>query len=128
MSHPDVIAAVKARLAANWSETVILGENATFETPADLADWISLSFPMATERQSDLGPHYRELGGFQIAVGTQIGSGVDLSADRCERLAALFRNQRFDGVECRMAIKRGPGDDKSYQVATVTIAYEFAHD
>lgn len=127
MAKKAVTDAVAARLATNWSETPILALNAATQTPADGGPWVRLEFPVANGTQTTLGRSYRETGAFRIAVATQILSGLDRSMLYCEQIAAVFRNQKFDGVECKTPTIREGVDDGSYFMASVVIPYVFRY-
>lgn len=122
--------AIRARLAANWTSSVILGLNLTTQTPADGSSWVRVTFPVASDMKTALGPNYRESASALITVATQIGDGLETSNVWCESIAAIFRGQKFDGVDCAFAapsIREGV-DDGSYFTASVIVPYRYDYN
>ena len=118
--------AIRARLAANWTASVILGLNSTTQTPADGSPWVRITFPVASDIRTALGKNYRESGSARIVVATQIGDGLETSNSWCEQIATIFRGQKFDGVDCYAppSIREGI-DDGSYFIASVIVPYRY---
>lgn len=119
--------AIRARLAANWTSSVILGLNSTTQTPADGSSWVRVTFPVANNSKMTLGRNYRESASALITVATQISDGLDTSNAWCESIAAIYRGQQFDGVDCAFdapSIREGV-DNGSYFIASVIVPYRF---
>lgn len=121
--------AIRARLAANFTLAPILGLNETTQTPADGLPWVRITFPVASDIRTALGKNYRENGAARIVVATQIGDGLETSNAWCEAIATIFRDQKFDGVDCYAppAIREGI-DDGSYFIASVIVPYRYDYN
>lgn len=127
MAKQAITDAVAARLAANWTTTPILKINEDMGTPADGLPWIRLQFPVSNDIQTVLGRGYRASGAFRIVVATEVGEGLTNSMTRCEQIATIFRNQKFDGVQC-LTPTIGEGiDDGSYFIATVIVPFRYEY-
>jgi hypothetical protein len=127
MAKKAVTEAVAARLAANWTTTAILQLNVDMEPPADGSPWVRLQFPVSNDIQTVLGRGYRATGAFRIVVATGIAEGISDSMTYCEQIATIFRNQRFDGVEC-LTPTIGEGiDDGNYFIATVIVPFRYEY-
>lgn len=105
----------------------ILRLNETTQTPLDGGSWLRLEFPVANDTQTILGRGYRETGAFRVAVATEIGSGLAKSNTWCEQVADIFRNQKFDGVDCRTPTTREGIDDGSYFIAAVIVPFRYEY-
>ncbi len=125
MAKKAAVDAIIARLKANWALSEIIDVNATTQTPADLSPWIRIEFPIASNRQVVLGRGYREDGGFRIVVATALGEGIGKSNDWCEQIATIFRNRKFDGVQCLAPSIREGIDEDMYFIAAVTVPFYF---
>lgn len=123
MSKKAVTDAVAARLAANWPTTPILSKNTALSAPADGGPWVRLEFPVTNDIQTILGRGYRSSGAFRIVVATEIASGLSKSNTWCEAIAAVFRNHRFDNVDCGTPSIREGIDDGNYFLASVIVPY-----
>jgi hypothetical protein len=127
MAKKAITDAAAARLAANWNTTPILKLNEDMGTPADGSPWIRLQFPVSNDIQTVLGRGYRATGAFRIVVATGIGEGISDSMNWCEQIATIFRNQKFDGVEC-LTPTIGEGiDDGNYFIATVIVPFRYEY-
>lgn len=127
MAKKTAVDAIIARLKANWTLAPILDRNETTQTPAEGSPWVRIEFPVANNRPQALDREYREDGGFRVVVATEIGSGIHKSNDWCEQIAAIFRGQKFGGVQCWTPTIREGVDDGSYFIATVVVPYWFSY-
>ncbi len=127
MAHQSVEAAVIARLAANWTMTPIIAGNEALQTPADGSSFVFIEFPVANDRPAALSKVHREDGAFRIVVSTEIGSGRAKSSDWANLIAAIFRNQHFDGVRCYTPSVSGGRDAGNYFQRTVIVPYFFPY-
>jgi hypothetical protein len=127
MPHKSASDAIRARLAANWTKSAILGVNADMEPPTDGSPWVRVTFPVANDDKLALGPRYRDGSSAFIAVATEIAIGLEKSSEWCSEIAAIFRNHKFDGVDCAFAaptINEGR-DQGSYWIASVVVPYRY---
>jgi len=96
MAHPTAVAAIEARLAANWATTPIIGANTTGVIPTDGSPFVLVDYPVATTRRFSTGTRaYLEEGGFRIILHGQRGIGLTTGLTQSETLAAIFRDQKF---------------------------------
>lgn len=127
MAKQAITNAVAARLVANWTTTQILKLNEDTGTPADGSPWVRLQFPVSNDIQTILGRGYRATGAFRVVVATAIGEGLTNSMTWCEQIATIFRNQKFDGVQC-LTPTIGEGiDDGNYFIATVIVPFRYEY-
>lgn len=103
MAHKQVEIAVEARLRAQWSTSPVFVENVIAESPADGSGYVVLQFPVASvERWPVNAKVYRETGAFRLVLHVPTGTGTDAIRDYGEQLAAIFCDETFDGVRCRV--------------------------
>jgi hypothetical protein len=125
MSKKAAVDAILARLAANWTTSAILPLNEGTETPGDYAPWVRVQFPVTNNNKVALGPTFREDAAFRVVVATEIGSGLAKSNLWCEQIAAIFRGQKFDGVQCWAPTIREGVDEGNYFIAAVIVPFQF---
>lgn len=132
MASRTVEDAVDAYLAANWTHIAdcpIYVENEQGEIPADGSAFLKLQYPVANVSRfvvSDRG--YLEEGGFRILIHVQRGAGTDTIRQYGSELAAMFRDQTFDGVECLVPTEPftdDQNDEGLYFVGSVVVPYRF---
>lgn len=99
MAKQQVIDAVEARLAARWSECPVIGVNLQGEPPPDGSTFMQVQYPYNTNEQIVLGRTFREGGGIRFIIKLEQGVGVDVGTAMAGRLADLFRNKKFGGVQ-----------------------------
>lgn len=128
MAKQAVVDAVRARLSANFTSCAILSLNQDVLPPADGSPWVRLEFPVASNTQTILGRRYRESGAFRVVIATEILSGETKSLTYCEEIATIFRNQKFNDVDCRTPTIREGLDDGSYFIASVIVPYTHDYD
>lgn len=116
MAKPAVIAAVLARLAANFSRCPIAGINDKGDTPADGSPFLTVEFPVANERPITTGSPgantYREEGSILFVLSVQRGQGVDQGNQWADELASLFRGKEFASVKV-WAVQSPALDDRN---------------
>ncbi|MBM3642239.1 MAG: hypothetical protein FJX15_13135 [Alphaproteobacteria bacterium] len=127
MAKKAITDAVAARLAVNWVTTPILKINEDMGTPADGSSWVRLQFPVSNDIQTVLGRSYRATGAFRIVVATVIAGGLPDSMNYCEQIATIFRNQKFEGVQCLTPTIGEGVDDGSYFIATVIVPFRYEY-
>ena len=128
MAHRDVEIAVEARLRAQWNTSPVFVENVISSPPEDGAGFIILQFPVASVERWPVNERvYRETGAFRLVLHVPSGTGTDGIREAGEQLAAIFCDQTFDRVNCRVP---GPPfiDDSpegSLIWASVVVPYDF---
>jgi Bacteriophage related domain of unknown function len=91
--------AVEARLAANWTATVIIAYD-TMANPPDLDAFLVHHYPVVNSVKPVLSRVYWEEGGIRFVLNVRRGIGVAQALAWCDELSALFRGVKFSGVEC----------------------------
>lgn len=99
MAHLAVVQAVEARLKAGFSACPIFVENEVTGTPAAGAPWILVDFPWS---RSDwvTADEFEEEGAFRVLLALKRAAGAHVGRAWLDEIAALFRGQAFDGVQC----------------------------
>lgn len=102
MAGKVVVDAVAARLAANWTATAIVDDDAGMLPPADGSAYVTLEFPISVENQITVGSPgnnvFRESGAFRIKLVCQIGTGISQPLAWIDQIRAIFRGKQFGGV------------------------------
>jgi hypothetical protein len=130
MAHKDVVDAVHARVGTAWSGLPVLRLNDnSVQRPSDGSAFIQVQFPASrTERLPINERLYREVGGFRFVISGKSGNGLSDVLTWAEGLAALFRDQEFDGVRCQVPgspFLDDSNDDGLYFVCSLVVPYEF---
>lgn len=132
MASAAVIAAVKARQAANWTTVTIYYPNETFTTPGDGSAFVQVDFPIAESDQASIGApganRFRDLGTIRFIINIDAGAGTDLATQYADELADVFRAKVFSGV---ITYAPSPpvylGVDGNYATWSVSIPYKYDH-
>ena len=130
MASKVVMAAVMARIAANWTSLPVVGPNDKASPPVD--GFLDVEFPVATETQLTIGSPgsnvFREEGAFRLVMSIPVGVGLSPFDDQFEALRILFRSQIFDGVltwGASPATIDDRNDQGSYFKLSCAIPYQF---
>ena len=131
MARMEVITAVRARLAANWSAAPVYDNNSQGSTPEDASPFVILQFPLAnTERWPVNQRYYVEEGAFRVVIHTQRGSGEDLALQWSDQIADIFRDQTFAGVECKVPsspLLDDENDQGPYFATSLVVPYVYRY-
>lgn len=136
MSSLNVINAVNARLAANWSHTPIVYPNTVGFVPTSGDPYLEVLYPVTTESQLTFGSpganFHEELGGFRVCLYIPVGVGINPTATpwmtRIETLMGVFRSVQFDGIECNGFAGptiRDDSDDGAYFEISFAVSYRY---
>src|ERR1700736_428413 len=102
MAGKVVVDAVAARLAANWTTTPIVDDDAGGQAPWDGSPYVTVEYPVALENQITVGAPgnnvFRESGAFRIKLVCQTGTGLSQPLLWIDQLRAIFRGKQFSGV------------------------------
>lgn len=91
---------ILARAAVNLPGCPVFGINLQGDVPEDGSVFAEVQYPVANVRQMDLAARrYREEGAIRLIVNAQRGAGVQVGLELADRLAAIFRSRKFDGVQ-----------------------------
>jgi hypothetical protein len=123
--------AVNARLAANWTATVVVPFDTLREPPPGVEAFLVVQYPVADEERLVLGKHYWEAGAIRFVLNVMAGVGLQQGLDWSDQLKVLFRYVDFDGVETRQA--SGPIivdniDDGQWIAYSTVIEYRYQFD
>lgn len=99
MPTKAVADAVQARLAAHWTDTVIIDYD-TNASPPDLDAFLVHQYPVVNASKPVLNRLFWEEGGIRFVLNVRRGIGLAQGLIWCDELAALFRDVKFSGVEC----------------------------
>lgn len=134
----DIAAAIRQRLADNWTTTPILYENlnaASIKTSGAAPDaFIALEILTLLNEQADMGDptlrRYRTRGVIKIHIFTPASQGDGLGLQYADTLAAIYRGKSFSGVVCSGASIRGIGNgaEATGNYWRQTLAVEFYAD
>ena len=129
MAHINVVQAVDKRLAEEWHEIPVVGQNVVGEAPQDGSEYILIQYPASTTERVAVGQgHYRESGGIRFVLHLIAGSGTARANQLAHELAKLFRYVRFDGVETEAPTSPFYDDSNDvggYFLATVVVPYHY---
>ncbi|KQQ81943.1 phage tail terminator-like protein [Aureimonas sp. Leaf324] len=127
MAHLSVVRAVEDRLKDGFTGCPVYVENEVSETPTNATAWALLDFPWS---RADwiTADEFQEEGGFRVVVAVPRRDGAHRARSWLDEIAALFRGQSFEGVQC-YAPQSASSDDQSERGAyfrlSLTVPYEF---
>lgn len=99
MASKAVVDAVSGRLGETWNGLPVGLPNANDDASGNA--FLALQFPVANNRRMTLDRgRYREEGAFRIVINGERAVGLAQVLQWADGLAALFRDQAFDGVVC----------------------------
>lgn len=131
MDWPAAVAAIRARIVANWTVTAIEWENEAFTPPA-ATPWISVAIIEADNDIAGIrrpGDHRLRVHGYiRAEILTPIGVGASQGAGLASTFAALFRLQTFSDIRAHMPdppASPGPTDDGMWWVTETRIPFYF---
>lgn len=131
MASAAVIAAVEARVEANWAGQYF-GLNTTGDPPTDGTPFLTIQYPVANEEHITLGQvgqrRFRETGGIRFVYSVPRGSGVATWQATLEALLSTFRAAQFDGVTCETVtppVFDDSNDNGNYDVLRAVVLYYF---
>ena len=99
MPAKAVADAVQARLAANWTATVIVDYD-TNAYPPDLDAFLVHQYPVVNGAKPVVNRVFWEEGAIRFVLNVRRGIGLSQGLEWSDELAALFREVTFDGVQC----------------------------
>ena len=86
----------EARLAANWTETVIVAYDTVADTP-DADAFVVQQFPVALGIRPLLGRRFLEEGVYRLVLNVNRGIGQEQGLIWSDGLRAIFNNVKFSG-------------------------------
>lgn len=131
MASAEVMKAVKARLDAFWSRTLIVYPNDTFETPADASPYLEVQYPVADETTVSIGAPganvQREEGVIRLVLHIERGIGTITGAEWLDELRQHFRQKGFGPVRTYQAsppVTDDRNDNGNYWSLSSAIVYD----
>ena len=121
MSYAAERNAICGRFDAVWAgRTPVAWPNQSFTVPT-ATEWVRLTIVNAAVKRMTLGNPganvHRHNGVITVQVFAPIDSGTHTARDLADQAAAIFRNQRFDGIRCDTAsVVEVGAEDVWYQV------------
>ncbi len=132
MASAAVMAAVRARLDANWTRCPVAYPNEKQTTPAEGSPFLAVQYPVATEERMSIGAPgsnlYREEGAIRFVLEIPRGAGIDEWTVWLDEVRALFRGKRFDNVvtfAASPAVLDDRADAGNYWALSSAIPYQF---
>ncbi len=132
MASLAVINAVKARITASYSDSIVFHPNESFVPPSDGAAFITVQYPIASEEQTSFGAPgnnvFREEGVVRFVIAVPAGTGIEGAAGIAATLRTLFRSARFDGVRCyapTSLVFNDQADEGNYCRGSIAVPYDF---
>lgn len=129
MASPQVLAAVKAFMAAEFDEAPVYFPN---EAAPKNGPFVAVQFPVATAEQASFGAPgdnvFREEGAIRLVIVVRAGSGTEKIGSIALALKILFLNARFDGVRCYVPsspVYDDRNDDAGNFKAAFAVPYDF---
>jgi hypothetical protein len=120
---------ILARAALNLPGCPMFGINLQGDVPEDGSVFGEVQYPVAITEQVDLAAkRYLERGTIRLIVNAQRGAGVQIGLELTDRLAALFRGKKFDGVQTfapSSPVIDDRNDDGLYFPISVSVPYKF---
>ena len=122
MSFANERQAIESRLTDTWTATSISYDNVPFDQPNDAA-WIRLNIINGTSNYRAINSKKRHVGVIIIQCFAPINTGTSLLRGYADDLIAIFEDQIFNGIVCRVgSIATATPSDTMYQI-NVTIPY-----
>lgn len=130
MASAAVLAAIRARLTANWTATPVIYPNESSATPGDAAAFLTVQFPVALGDQITVGAPgnnvFRDSGAIRFVLAVPIGSGLEQGLAWIDQLRTLFRSVKFASVTTYApspAVENNANDDGNYWVLSFSVPF-----
>lgn len=138
MPSAAVDTAVKTRLAASWSTTVVVGglgpsdpADTLTEPPEDVSAFLVVQYPVVNGDKPVLHGKYFEEGAIRLVLNVKRTKGLSQGLTWADSLATLFREYRNDaGFETftpSAPIINDASDDGNWMSFAVIAPYRYQH-
>lgn len=138
MPSAAVDTAFKTRLRDLWTVSQVvggLGPSDPADTPADppagVDVFLVVQYPVVNAEKPGLGRRYFEEGAARLVLNVKVEVGLPQALAWADTLAALFRTQKFDGVETFApsgAAVDDANDDGNWFELSVIVPYRYQFD
>lgn len=102
MASSVVVAAVKARVLANWTRAPLIDFNVQGYTPPDGSAFLVVQYPIANNEQITIGTPgsqlWRETGMIRFVLSLRRTVGLTEGLGWMDELISVFRGQKFSSV------------------------------
>lgn len=131
MSATAAIAAIKARLVANWTTTPIAWPREAFTLPygggGETLPWVRFDPDATLSDRIGVAQAYDRSGRVLLEVLIATGSGYEAAAALRQALTAIFADQLFAGLRTEVEednSNSGDSDDGNYHVSYIAIRWQ----
>jgi hypothetical protein len=119
-------------LAANWTETVIVGYDTVAETP-DVDAFVVQQYPVVLGIHPVLGRRFFEEGVYRLVLNVNRGIGVEQGLIWGDGLRALFNNIKFSAGKLETLTPDGPivddnNEEGDWIAYALIIPYRYQYD
>lgn len=132
MAQAAVVAAVAARLAANFTRCPVVGINTQGDTDPAGKPFLAIEYPVANENQITIGAPganvFRETGAIRFVLSIERANGIDQGMGWADELRALFRGKQFASVNTwapSSPVLDDNNDSGTYWRLTFAVPYYF---
>lgn len=118
---------IESRFQNNWIATRVAYDNIDFETPdrKNKEYWVRLRVFEDTANRINIGNPgvHRVSGSIVVELYAPLNTGTNLLRQYADTASSIFRDQVFNGVQCREAIPTNVGELDGWYVYNVTVPF-----
>ena len=133
MSYSAERASIEQRWATQWvtgspsaARTPTAYENVPYE-PIEGTSWVRITILNGEGRQLSMGDvgnnTHRYAGVIALQIFTPAGAGSDAGKELADLAAAVFRNQRFDSIYCRVPYISGTSIEGQWHQTNINVPF-----
>lgn len=128
MPAAAVEAAFRAKLAADWTTSVVIGINGVTEPPETGNAFLVVQYPVVNGEKPVLHGKYLEEGAARLVLNVRSGLPLETVLPWADSLATLFREYRIPGFETftpSPPILNDANDDGNWFELAVIVPYRY---
>lgn len=116
---------IEQRFVDNWATTIISFDNVPFNKPENDTEWVYFRIFENPSQRITLSRRsvHRATGLIAVQIYVAKNTGTQLARSYADTIAAIFRDQQFNGVTCQEASVTNVGDFENWYQVNVTIPY-----